>query len=147
MRTRWAVGLLVLAALGAGCSDDGGTGPSQESLAGTWRATKLEYVSVANPANRVEAIGLGMTFTIVLQGNGTFAVTMTHPGEPNESFTGTWSVSHDVFTMRETGEPFDMQFDFVLSGSTLTLTGADVDFDINGDDVEEPCKVNVTLVR
>ena len=33
------------------------------------------------------------------------------------------------------------------SGNTLHLDGADIDFDIDGDDVDEPAKWYLTLVR
>ena len=45
------------------------------------------------------------------------------------------------------GSNNQMQFDATLSGNTLTLTGADRDYDLNDDGMPEPAKLNLTLTR
>jgi hypothetical protein len=128
------------------CGDDG-TGPAPETFAGTWTATRFEYVDATDATNRIELIGLGATLVLQLQGNGTFSYTVTVPGEPDETSSGTWSNTADTFTMQEAGSSFGLTFDFVRSGNTLTLTGADAEYDIDDDGVEEEAKLNITLVR
>jgi hypothetical protein len=128
------------AALAVACSDD--TGPSEDELVGTWNATKLEFVT---EGLTFDAIAFGATLQLVLRGDGTYTVTLGFPGEPAETETGTWSASEDVLTL--SGSSGDMQFDMSLSGGTLRLTGADGEFDIDDDGVDEPVKVNLTLVR
>jgi len=128
---------------------DGGTEPSASSFTGSWHATKLEYVSVANPSTKVDVIGQGATLTVQFNGGGGYTSTLTMPGEAQEITTGTWEASVDVFTMRWTEGAFtnEMQFDWTMSGSTLTLVGATSDFDFAGTGELQPAKLNVTLVR
>lgn len=146
----WNAKRMVLAAACASAlvACDDGTGPSAEELAGTWNATKAELVSVANPSIRLDVVALGGTVQLVLNENKTFTLTSTLPGEPAEVASGTWSSSVDQLTLTFTsGLSGDMQFDMALSGDTLTLGGADDDFDFNDDGVEEPAKVYLTLAR
>jgi hypothetical protein len=124
---------------------DGGSGPSRSEFAGTWDATKLEFTNVANTSQKVDIIAQGATFVIVLETNGTYQATITVPGQPVDNTTGTWSASAQVFTLKETGTSFVLQFSWSLSGNTLTISGADSDFDFGGGDV--PAKVAAVLVR
>jgi hypothetical protein len=137
----WWLG--AVAAVAVACSDD--TGPSEDELAGSWLATKLELVSVASPATKVDLITLGATVRLVLSESHMYTLTLTVPDEPEEVVTGTWSASEDVLTLTEADG--DLQFDMSLSGNTLHLTGADAEFDFNGDDIDEPARINVTLIR
>lgn len=132
----------------AACSGDG-TGPNPTTFDGTWVAAKVEYISVANPATRVEVIALGASLTVQFNGNGSYASTLTMPGETPEATAGTWNASAEVFTLTwaEGGVTHEMQFDWTMSGATLTLVGADSDFDFAGDGEFLPAKLNVTLVR
>jgi len=131
------------AAMAVACSDD--TGPSEDELTGSWLATKVELVSVANPATKVDLVALGGTVRLVLSASNTYTLTLVVPGEPQEVITGTWSASEDVLTL--TDDDGDLQFEMSLSGDTLTLSGADAEFDFNDDSIDEPAKVNLTLVR
>jgi hypothetical protein len=145
MRTLAKVWLLTTAVgMAAGCGDDS-TGPSESSLVGTWRATKVELISVQDPAIKFDLVALGATVRLVLGSSKAYTLTLSVPGEPQEIVTGSWSSSGDVLTL--TDESGDMQFDMTLSGNTLTLTGADGEFDFNDDDVDEPAHLNMVLVR
>lgn len=133
----------------AACGGDGGTAPNPTTFDGTWVATKVEYTSVANPATKVEVIALGASLTVQFNTNGSYTSVLTAPGEAAETTTGTWSASAEVFTLTwlEGGFTHEMQFDWTMSGATLTMVGADSDFDFAGDDELVPAKLNVTLVR
>lgn len=139
----WAAAAAVLAA----CGDGDGNGPPASDFAGTWDATSMEFTERANPANHVEVIGLGATFVITLSANGTYTATITAPGEAPEVTTGTWSAGADVITIRETGMSGNMQFDYTLVGDNLTMLGGHVEFDIDDDDADEECTLDMTLVR
>jgi len=130
------------------CGGDG-SGPSRDQFVGTWDATKLEFTNVANTSEKVEIISLGATYTIVLESNGTYGATLVVPGSAPELTTGTWSVSSDVITIKETGSSGDQQFNWSLSGNTLTISGANTDFDFDGGGprIDEPAKVSAILVR
>ena len=41
----------------------------------------------------------------------------------------------------------EMQFAYSLSGNTLTLTGADAEWDFDSDGAAEPAKLDVLAVR
>lgn len=146
MRAFRTLGLALTALTLASCGDDG-TGPSAESLAGTWTATAFEYVSTADPGDRVELIGLGGTLVTEIRSGGTYSYVFTLPGQPTETSTGTWSSTADTFTMHESGSTFALTFDMVLSGNTLTLTGADTEYDFDLDGVDDDAELNLTLVR
>jgi hypothetical protein len=149
MTRRCVVVPLTLGLALAACGGDGGSGPSSSDLAGTWRASRMEFVNAANPSTKVEVIALGATLTVQLSAGGAYTSTLTMPGEPAEVTTGTWSSSTDVFTLHWTEGGFigEMQFDWTLSASTLTLQGADSEFDFNDDGVGEAAKLNLVLVR
>jgi hypothetical protein len=140
----WPWPVALLGAVGA-CGGDGGTGPSAASLAGTWRATQAQLVSVANPSTQVDLVAMGGTVRLVLSDAQTFTLTVLMPAEPDDITTGSWSSSIDVLTL--TYGSGSMQFDMTLSGNTLTLTGANGDYDFNGDDTDEPAKISLTLTR
>jgi hypothetical protein len=140
--TLWWAALPALALASATCGDDA---VDPQTLLGTWDATAMQFTSVANPQDQVDAIDVGGAFVITLAANNMCQATLTLPGEPPENLTGTWSASADVFTLQWTGEMFETQFDFVSSGNTLFLTGGHVNFDFGGGD--EEATLDVTLVR
>lgn len=128
----------------AACGGGGGTGPD---LSGTWSATRLEYASVASPATKVELVAAGGHASLVLAADKTYTVTTVLPGGAETTTSGTWTSSSDVLTLRETGSSGDMQFGYTLSGNTLTLTGADGEYDFDGDGTMEAAKMNIAATR
>jgi hypothetical protein len=115
---------------------------------GTWDATQAQIVSVANPSIKVDLVTLGGTMELVLSGGRTFTLTVSMPGQPVQQSAGTWSSSSDVLTLTYTsGHSGNSQFDMNLSGDTLTLTGANTDYDFDNDTVYEPAKMNLILAR
>jgi hypothetical protein len=145
IKRRWLVGMAVGA--GIACGGDGGTGPSPETLVGTWGATKAEFVSVASPSTKVDLVAMSGTVQLVLTAAKTFTLTVTVPGAPDEVSAGTWS-SSDILSLTFTsGHAGTMQFQLNLSGNTMTLSGADAEFDFNQDGVDEPAKLNLVLQR
>lgn len=147
MRT-FAVALLVsfgIAAAACGGSSGSPTGPSTQTLAGTWRATSAEFVS---QNVRVEVVSRGVVMTLALAAAGTCTLTVTAPAEPAESFGGTWHASAEVLTLTWTsGLHGNSQFDLTLAGNTMTLAGGHVMYDVNGDDVDDEAVLNATLTR
>jgi hypothetical protein len=76
-----------------------------------------------------------------------YTVTTEIPGEPTETRSGTWASSSDVLTLRQTGIAGDLQFDYALSGNTLTASGANGEFDFDGDGAMEPAKLSIVATR
>jgi hypothetical protein len=144
---RFAIALFVTSSIAAAaCGGSSPTAPSAETLAGTWRATRAEFVSQANV--RVEVVSRGVVLVLVLAAGGSGTLTVTEPGAAAEVFTGTWHASTDVLTMTWTsGLHGNSQFDMTLSGNTLTLSGGHVMYDVDGNDVDDEAVLNITLVR
>ena len=145
--------LVAAAALAAACGgSDGGssgspTGPSGSSLVGTWKASRAEFVGVANPSQRVEIVSLGVSVTLALQGGGAYTLTIAEPNLPPEVATGAWTASRDVLRLTPAGMSWSHEFDMTLDGNTLTLLNATFEFDVNGDDRDDQAKLNMTLSR
>ncbi len=139
----------VLAALAilavAGCKDST-TGPSAQGLQGSWRATKAEFTSVANPSTKVDIVAQGSTVTLVLAAS-TFTLTITDQGQSPKVTAGSWTSSMDTMTLKPSGVSFDWTFDMNQSGNTLTLSGANVNFDFGADGTMEEAKLNMVLTR
>jgi hypothetical protein len=147
MQTTARMTILVVAFVAVCCGGNSATTPTPTTLAGTWKATRAEFVNASNSSQRVEAIAQGYTITLTLESGGTYTQQTTDPGQPTQTTTGTWSASKDVLTMKPTGQSGDTQFDMTLNGSTLTLNGGHVLFDVNNDDHDEEAILNMTLAR
>ena len=93
----------LVGAMAAGCGSDQ-TGPSPGTLAATWHATSAQFVSVANPSQMAELVGMGGSVALTLNANNTFTLTTMSPGNPMEQQTGTWSSSVDVLTLAHGSE-------------------------------------------
>ena len=151
MSKRFDLIALVAVLLISSCG--GTTAPPPETLVGTWSATSVELVSVANPAVRVDLVAdLNATVTLVLAADNDFTLTVTYEGEEpggpwgtNSEETGTWS-STDILTL-QTSPTSEWQFEIELNGDALTLTEADTSFDFGGDGTLEDAKLSLNLTR
>ena len=84
---------------------------------------------------------------IVLDADSTFLFNVISPGGDVETRTGTWRLDGDVLTVREEGTAFELRFDVAYTEPILRLTGADVEFDVNGDGSDEAADLNLELGR
>jgi hypothetical protein len=144
---------LTRAALAAGailalaCSDDE-TGPSAASVVGTWNATEAEFYLRSDPATRVEAISTyGSTVTVTFNADNTFEVEILTPGEPDDLWTGTWSMGGDVLTFEPVDITGEIQFDASLADDILTLSGGHVPYDVDDDGTIDEAGLNLVLER
>ena len=145
---RIVVASLVAAAILAPACDKNGSSPSAptaQTLEGTWRATKAEFVSVASSSRRIDVVASGATVTLAFAGNG-YTFTLAQPGQAPIVQTGSWSASSEVMTLTRVGASGNQQFDMNFSGNNLTLNGANALFDFNTGAYEE-AKLSMTLVR
>jgi hypothetical protein len=109
---RRVVAILVLAtALTPACGGNSGSSTSGSSPAAptppqtaeeSWRATRAQFVSLANSSRQVDIVAQGSTVTMVFAGSN-YTFTQTESGKPQQVQTGTWSASIDVMTLRPTG--------------------------------------------
>ena len=138
--------ILYLAALLPACGKSQ-TAPSPATLTGSWRATRAEYVSRTNSNVRTEIVSRGTVLVLTLNADHSYALAITDPGQAGNLLGGTWSSSSDVLTLKQTGVSGETEFDMVLSGNTLTLTGGHVLYDIEGDGIFDECVLNATFAR
>jgi uncharacterized protein YdeI (BOF family) len=138
--------LVVAAILAPACGGKGSpAAPTAQTLQGTWRATKAEFVSVASSSTRMDVVAQGATVTMAFSGNN-YTFTMTTSGQAPEVQTGTWSASKDVMTLVRTGSSGNQQFDMTFSGNNLTLNNGSAMFDFNTGNFVE-ARLSMTLVR
>jgi hypothetical protein len=139
--------LVAAAILAPACDKDGSnpSAPTAQTLQGTWRATKAEFVSVAASSRRIDVVAQGATVTLAFSGNN-YTFTLAQPGQAPVVQTGTWSATSDVMTLVRTGASGNQQFDMNFSGNNLTLNGANALFDFNTGVFEE-ARLYLSLVR
>jgi len=138
---------MVIGLVAVCCGGKSPTAPSATTLAGTWKASRAEFVNASNSSVRVEAVSQGYTIVLTLAASGTFTQAVTEPGQAARTTTGTWTASKDVLTLKTTGQSGETQFDMTLNGNTLTLNGGHVLFDVNNDDVDEESILNLIMAR
>jgi len=149
MRMRTTSGvffLLVLAPVMWGCGEKN-AGPAVSEIIGTWQATKDEYVSQTPPHPSVDLIAAGGTAVLVLNADSTMVMTETPAGGSPMVLNATWELTTDLMRVHPGGMSWYWVWDVSFSGNTLQLTGADKNFDCNGDGTPEAADWNLTLTR
>lgn len=156
MRSLSRILIVVATALAASCGSSGGSGGSSgspaspstvNSLAGSWKATKAEFVNTANSSQRTELVALGTTLVLTLDSAGTYTQKITDAGQAGQTTTGTWKATTETLALTPTGVTWSIEFNMSLAGSILTLNGGHVAFDLDGDGRDEETIANLTLGR
>lgn len=140
---------LVLSLL-AGCGKDKTVGPKPAEITGFWSVTSLQYVQKAAPHTTVELITAGATATCAINSDKSFVRIYKPASGPPDTTAGTWELDGDQFKVSPTMTPWPWYYDVNLSSNTLTLSGADVWYDFNGDtqyQAEEEADNNMVLAR
>lgn len=153
-RMRWAPILaMAVAASTFACGGDGdnGTDPPDgitlTDLVGTWDATQVEYQSLDNPLIRFDLVALGGSLTLTVEANGDYTATIQPPGEQPDTETGSVTLEGNLIELVVDGVPESVEFDFTLVGNTLTMVTEDEEFDFDGDDIDDPARLTLVLVR
>lgn len=153
---RSLVGRLIIPVLLTACGGDGvPTGPqgtTLASLAGTWNATEFRFEPVSGAAIEFELIGLGGSATLTIQSDGRFTLRTTSPEGQSETEGGSLGFDpevEDFLLVQFDGESEPVEFFFQLNGNTMRLsdTVGQGEFDFDGDGVDDPARVTLTLVR
>ena len=138
MRTPHQMGLTSLAVASLMACGGGDEAPTTAELAGTWTATKSQYVSTTG-IGTVDIIAAGGSSTLVLGTDGSFTFTVTLAGAAPLTATGTYAVNgiDELLITPSPGGAF-FPWAFTLSGTTLHLeanTGNSLIFgyDFDGD--------------
>jgi hypothetical protein len=132
-RWRATLSLVLLTTLTA-CSDKA-TAPKPEQIAGTWTATRAEYVSKTT-SSRVDLVAAGGSVTLLLETAGSYTYVEIAHGVAPDTTVGRWKATGDVMEFTPEGSPFSVMFDLGYSGNALNLTGGDVlhDFGSGGEE-------------
>ena len=143
-----------------GCSKEGTpTGPDDimlEDLADTWTATQFEFSQAeGGPAlESFDVIAEGGSVTLEIQPNGRFTLTTVNPDESSEIDTGVLGFDpeeEDFLLVVFDDEPDDeLEFFFIIVNNNsfrLIDNTGEGEFDLDGDGVPEPARINSTWVR
>ena len=143
------LGAALLVAVAVGCSDSGNsTGPASASdFVGDWLASSYLLTSIANTSLSEDLIvGQGMTLSITFT-ETTYSGTADFPGEPTDTFSGTYTIGGNQLTLNETGQGTPELMTYTLSGNAMTLAGNDEQYDFNDDGVEDPATFSMLLAK
>jgi hypothetical protein len=148
MIRRWCVGaaLALLTISGISCGGSEVTAPPPEQVTGTWHATQVEYASTGTLGS-VDLVAGGGSGTLVVRADGTLRLTVTPAGADSVVTTGSWAMTAQVFSVTPTGLAWSWSWAMTLSAGTLSLTGANAEYDFNHDGVDEPAKWNMVFTR
>lgn len=130
-----------------GCGKDNEVGPKPTEITGNWRATKVEYVSRTAPQARVDLIAQGDTVKVAIGDDHLWVYVYTRKGGAPDTTTGTWALNGDLFKVNPDDFPFDWIWDVTLSGNTLHLDDADMEYDFDDNGTPEMADQFMTLVR
>lgn len=145
-RLRIALGTLgLVAAASIGCGDSGSTGPSASSLIGTWSATKVEMVSLADTTYRIDGLEGGQTLVLYIYEDHTWESIQTRPGQSDFHGAGTWSLSGRTLTITAEGESPE-KFRVSCDGSIMKLS-LETTWDYDFDGTAEPARMSMHFVK
>lgn len=114
---------LALAAVLAGCGDDGGFSPTVDNVAGSYSASEF---TLTDADGTLDLLALGAVVDVTLAANGTTSGTLFVPGggEGGEDFesdlTGTWALDGSTVTFAQTGDNLLPDVEFTASRDRLT---------------------------
>lgn len=147
MRARDLAALACGLGLGVACGGDGGSGPSQTELAGTWQVTKCEYVSTQG-LGTIDLIMGGGTGTVTITTTDTIRIQVTPTTGDPVSFVGTYEVDGiDLMRVTPAGVSWYWAFDMNFSAHRLTLRGGSGQYDINQDGTPDQATWNLEMSR
>ena len=146
-----AASLALVLTLQSGCGEDKAVGPKPAEITGLWNATQVEYVNKANPSLRVNRIAPDSIATCAINADRSYVFILRRAGHAPDTTIGTWKLDGDQFQVIPVEATYiTWSWDAGLTSNTLTLTGADMWYDFNGDSQYQPAEEadnNMTLVR
>ncbi len=143
-----SLGVALFVAVAVGCTDSGNsTGPASASeFVGDWLASSYVVTSIANTSLSEDLVAQGMALSITFT-ETTYSGTAAFPGDPTETFSGTYSIGASQLTLTETDQLELELMTYTLSGNAMTLSGVDELYDFDGDGVEDPATFMMVLAR
>lgn len=146
MNGRMAAVLVCGLTAGLACGGDGGGGPSQSELVGTWQVVKCEYVSTQ--VGTIDLIAGGGTGTLLLTADDTIKIDVIPATGAPVHFVGTYEIDGiDLMRVTPAGVTWYWAFDMNLSGNHLTLKNGAAEYDINNDGTPDQAKWNMGMTK
>ncbi len=99
---------------------------------------------MANSSLSADLFDMGMTLTITFTETD-YSGLSTFPGDLDENFSGTYTISGLQITTNEVGQTEPEIFTYSLVGSILTMSGVDETYDFDNDGVEDPATFVIIL--
>ena len=143
-----SLGVALFVAVAVGCTSDSTSGPASASeFVGDWLASSYVVTSIANTSLSEDlVVGQGMTLSLTFT-ETTYSGTAASPGEPTETFSGTYTISGNQMTLIETGQGTPELMTYTLSGNAMTLAGSDEEYDFDNDGVHDPATFTMVLAK
>lgn len=142
---KWMAAFTALS-IAAGCGGDDPVAPPVEDIYGQWAAVEFKYQSVP-PVTTVDIVAFGGSATLDLQQDGDFELLVSPVGELSATTYGFWELSQDMMSLTPQGMPFSWEFDVALIDGDLSLRGASVEYDFDGDEVPEDATLDMLLSK
>ena len=150
------ISLVALCCLIFSCAGDEDEEPglqgkySIDEISGTWNATLALFSSTeADHKGSIEVVEEGGTFTMVIQNNGKFTITIALPGEPNEVITGKLGFDEEWLAVSYDDDPGEYEYMFIeLNGARTEMTiRGNGTFDFDDDGIEDPSSINLEMKK
>jgi len=112
---------MVLIAANA-CGDDSGTGPSMQSVAGSYIASSF---TITQSGSTIDLLDLGASVDVTLNRNGTTTGTLFLPGVEEDGsdliadLSGTWSLRGKTVDFSHNADTFLRDLPFEVDGEAL----------------------------
>ena len=136
----------MIAFLVVGCGGDDATAPPIGSIVGAWTATMYQYTSVP-PGTTYDVVAYGGIATLEFQQDGDFVLVVSPPGVLSTTTYGFWELNQDMMSLTPQGMPFAWEFDAALINGALSLRGAAVEYDFDGDYAPDSATLDMLLVK
>ena len=139
VRILWIVAVM-LAMAGAGCNDS--TSPEDitiQDLVGTWVASSFVYTGVDDPAQQVDLIESGGSFTMTISDAGAFTGTTVYEPMGTLTYTGTLSISNRTLTQDfdDADVPTLTWTISEFANDSMTIEGAQGPFDFTDNGLDD----------
>ena len=89
----------------------------------------------------------GGSATLEFQEDGDFVLVVSPPGVLSTTTYGFWELNQDMMSLTPQGMPFAWEFDAALINGALSLRGASVEYDFDGDYAPDDATLDMLLAK
>jgi hypothetical protein len=115
-------------------------------VVGNWEASNYLISNNSNPTDLVDLVQEGYNLLLSIQANGAYSSTLTFPGIPDDTETGTATFLNNSVTINPSDDdPFTMAYQ--LADTILTFVDPNSTFDFDDDGMDEAATETIILIR